>query len=116
MQRDKLAVMESDRGAAIGRRARQAREEIGLSQEAVGQRIGLSKVGYGEYERGRRSLTVEQLFMLERALHRPVIWLLGIDTELSLDEQQVLALYRRAKEMQRADIAADILQALTKGN
>jgi transcriptional regulator with XRE-family HTH domain len=37
---------------AVGHRLRVARERQGLSQEEVAERLGMSAVGYGHYERG----------------------------------------------------------------
>jgi len=74
---------------------RRARIESGLSQEAVGEALGLSVTGYGHYERARQPFTVEQLFRLSSVLGRPVTWFLGIDTGLSEEDAEVLHLWRQ---------------------
>jgi transcriptional regulator with XRE-family HTH domain len=43
----------------IAQRVKQARQEAGLSQESLGKKLGLSKVGYGEYERVSRLFDTE---------------------------------------------------------
>jgi transcriptional regulator with XRE-family HTH domain len=81
----------------IARRVRATREglEPRLTQEDVGARLGLSKVGYGHYERGSQPFSVWHLFELATILGRPVEYFLGLSTELRPDEQVLLGGYRR---------------------
>lgn len=99
---------------AIAQRVKQARQEAGLSQESLGKKLGLSKVGYGEYERVSRLFDTEQLFQLARILGRSVGWFLGLPSELSGDEQQALSMYGRAKEQGRDKLVLDTLKILTR--
>ena len=80
----------------IAARVREARKAAHLSQEELGSKMGLTKVGYGEYERGRRLFDTDQLFRLERVLGVSVAWLLGLPTELTPEEDRVITLYRQA--------------------
>jgi len=96
----------------IARRVREARKSSGLTQEDVGNKIGLSAVGYGHYERGTHAFSTWQLFQVSQVLGRPVEWFLGLDTDLTADEGQVLALYRRAKEKGLADLALRTVAAV----
>ena len=81
----------------IASRARAARESLEpkLTQEELGAKIGLSKVGYGHYERGTQPFSVWHLYQLARVLGRPLEYFLGLTTELRLDEQTLLGAYRR---------------------
>ncbi len=81
----------------IARRVRGTREglEPRLTQEEVGARLGLSKVGYGHYERGSQPFSVWHLFELATILGRPVEYFLGLSTDLRPDEQVLLGGYRR---------------------
>ena len=81
----------------IARRVRATREgvEPRLTQEDVGARLGLSKVGYGHYERGSQPFSVWHLFELATILGRPVEYFLGLSTDLRPDEQVLLGGYRR---------------------
>ena len=56
--------------------------------------LGLSLSGYGHYDRGRQPFTIEQIFQLSRILGRSVEWLLGLETELGEDEDQLLTAYK----------------------
>lgn len=84
----------SSREARIIARVRKAREAMGLNQAEIGQRLGLSKAGYGHYERGRQPLSIEQLFILSRVLMRSVEHFLGLDSDLNAEEDRLLAMFR----------------------
>lgn len=55
----------NDLNRALGVIARQLREEAQLSQEAMGERLGLSRLSYSNRERGDTSFTVEEVERLE---------------------------------------------------
>jgi len=88
---------EDDLTRAIASRVRAVREsqEPKLTQEDVGAKLGLSKVGYGHYERGSQPFSVWHLYQLARVLGRPIEYFLGLPTDLCLDEQTLLGAYRR---------------------
>ena len=65
-----------DRYEQIGRRLRQAREAAGLTQEELGQRLGVSGVAVGHYERAARSIGIAELEQIAEILHRPITWFL----------------------------------------
>lgn len=97
----------------IASRVRAAREsaEPRLTQEEVGARLGLSKVGYGHYERGAQPFSVWHLFQLAGILGRPVEYFLGLKTDLRLDEQTLLGAYRRLDgSQQQAWVLVSFLQ------
>lgn len=96
---------------AIARRVKEARNALGLSQEDLGEKVGLSKVGYGEYERGNRLFDTEQLFRLARVLGRPVEYFLGLDMGLTGREERVLAIFRLAEEAGYGDLIIGLLHA-----
>jgi transcriptional regulator with XRE-family HTH domain len=96
----------------IARRVKLARQAAGLSQEELGQRLGLTKVGYGEYERAHRVLDTEQLAKLGRVLGQPITYFLGLDTGLTEDEGRVLALYREARAAGVGSIAMAVLEGV----
>ena len=97
---------------AIARRVKEARNALGLSQEDLGEKVGLSKVGYGEYERGNRLFDTEQLFRLARVLGRPVEYFLGLDMGLTGREERVLTLFRLAEERGLGDVAIGVIHAV----
>ena len=68
------------------RRVREARKAAGLTQEEMGDKLGMSRGGYGLLETGSRTITLEDLFNLSRILGWPVEYFLGLDTGLTEDE------------------------------
>jgi transcriptional regulator with XRE-family HTH domain len=78
----------------IIKRVTEARTNAKLSRKEVADRLNLEEQSYGHYERGRFAFTVEMLFQLSKILGKPIEWLLGLPTEMTPDEQEMLALYR----------------------
>lgn len=56
----------------FGRRLRELRRASGWSQEALGERAGLSGKFLGEVERGEKSISLDNLVHLARALRVPL--------------------------------------------
>jgi len=91
-------VIVSKLEAAITRRVTEARQKAQLTHKEVGEALSLSETGYGHYERFRQPFTIEQLFQLSRILGRSVEWFLGLDNDLTPEEDHLLALYRNASD------------------
>jgi len=53
---------------ALGQAIRRRREDIGLSQEELGNLSGLHRTYIGSVERGERNLTISSLSAIARAL------------------------------------------------
>lgn len=96
----------------IGLRVQAARKEMGLSQESVGRRLGLTKGGYGQYERGLHPFTAEQMYQLSAILEHSVPYFLGLDNGLSPAEDRVLSLYGQAKRAGREDLFMRIAEVI----
>jgi transcriptional regulator with XRE-family HTH domain len=81
----------------IASRVRAAREraEPKLTQDEMGERLGLSRVAYGHYERGLTPFTIPHLFQVAHILGQPVEHFLGLTTDLHSDEQLLVGAYRR---------------------
>jgi XRE family transcriptional regulator, regulator of sulfur utilization len=62
--------------AAFGRRLRQLRQKRGWSQEILGAKAGLSGKFLGEVERGEKSISLDNLAHLARALRTPLVAML----------------------------------------
>lgn len=60
----------------IGRRIRSAREEAGLSQEQLGERIGYSAMGVSHLENGDRKIKLEDLQKISEKLEVDINYLL----------------------------------------
>jgi transcriptional regulator with XRE-family HTH domain len=103
---------ESNKLEALTLRVIEARKEVGLSQEALGHRLGLERSGYGHYESGRQPFTIKMLFQLSRILGRPVEYFLGLDTGLTGREERVLMLFREAEKAGYGDVVIGAVHAL----
>ncbi len=95
----------------IGRKLKEARERVGLQKAELANLLGLSRQGYNEYERGIPKFRVEQVQEFAIALGRPVEWFLGLDTELSEDEAQVLHLWRQIETPEIRESTLAVLRA-----
>jgi transcriptional regulator with XRE-family HTH domain len=102
----------SNNNLQIAARVTAARRAAGLSQEEMGQRLGLSKAGYGHYERGRQSFTVAQLFYHSGLLGQSVEYFLGLEKDLTPEEDSILALYRHAQEQGLGPLALRTMRAI----
>lgn len=82
--------------AQIGQKVRLAREEAGLSQEDVGNRLGCSGVTISSWETGKRRISLEDLHDVARLLGKPLAFFFP-DGSLSLNvENQIGALLQRS--------------------
>ena len=57
---------------ALHERLRHARERVGLTQEQVAERIGVSAPSLSAYEKGQREPSFAQLAKLAKVYHRPI--------------------------------------------
>ena len=63
----------------LNKRLKEARKANGLTQEALGKEIGVTKVSICCYENGTRTPTLDTLIDLANALNVEITYLLGID-------------------------------------
>jgi transcriptional regulator with XRE-family HTH domain len=57
----------------VGRRLREQRESLGLSQEAMAERLGYHRTFLGSVERGERNLTLASVEQLATSLGVPAL-------------------------------------------
>lgn len=77
-----------------GQRVAQKRKELGLSQEALGEKLGVSRQSIYKWESDSALPEVEKLVALSRLFGVSVGWLLGVETEAApgsgeLSEEQM---------------------------
>lgn len=60
----------------VGRRLRERRRELGLSQEAMAEQLGYHRTFLGSVERGERNLTLASVEQLATSLGVPALDLL----------------------------------------
>lgn len=82
-------------GKLAAQRIREAREAAGLTQAELGDALGISGNAVTKIENGRSTLTLKHLEELPKILNRPIEYFLGLDTDLTAEEERLLALYRR---------------------
>src|ERR671917_430171 len=90
----------------LGRRVREAREYLGLSQESVAEYLGIPRASISAIETGRRKVSSGELQQLSHLLKRPITALLGeddtVDTEEPVDPT-FRALFRTARALSPED-------------
>ncbi len=72
----------------LGKRIREERLRVGLTQEQVAERIDVSTTYIGFVERGERSVTLEKLACLAECFHVPIDSLISESTASVSDEAQ----------------------------
>jgi transcriptional regulator with XRE-family HTH domain len=84
---------------SIGIRIRQARRAAKLTQEKLGEHLGISKQMVSHIERGRHHVTVDHIIIICRACNTSADWLIlgrGADTAVP---DRILAVARRIVSM-----------------
>jgi transcriptional regulator with XRE-family HTH domain len=89
--------------ASMGARLRQAREFLGISQEAVAEALGVPRASVSAMESGRRKVSSLELRDLARLYKRPLDWFYGAEDEPIVEDETVSALFRAAKNLNQED-------------
>ncbi len=71
----------SDLDKFIGQRIRAARLAIGLSQEGLADKIGLTFQQVQKYEKGVNRIAAGRLYQVAQVLGCPLLWLYGMDQD-----------------------------------
>ena len=98
---------EADEGvegyASMGARLRQAREFLGLSQEAVAEALGVPRASVSAMESGRRKVSSLELRDLARIYKRPLDWFYDAGGDPIDEDETVSALFRATKNLNQED-------------
>ena len=73
----------------VGSRLKEARKSKGLSQEALGKLLGLSKAAISLYESEKRNPTLESIVELMYILGVSADYLLGTDVIIEVKEEKI---------------------------
>jgi transcriptional regulator with XRE-family HTH domain len=73
--------------AVLGEKIRQKRLSIGLSQEAVSEKVGLSESFYGHIERGSKIMSIQSLVKIAGKLDLSLDYLLMDSVRSGSDEK-----------------------------
>jgi len=88
---------------SMGARLRQAREYLGISQEAVAEALGVPRASVSVMESGRRKVSSLELRDLARLYKRPLDWFYGREAEPIAEDETVTALFRATKNLTQED-------------
>ena len=83
----------------LGARIKSARKAMRLSQEELGDRIGLDQSTVSKIERSDQTTDVVTLYRFARVLRRSIPWLLGLPSDLSDNEQELIHCYRHTRPL-----------------
>lgn len=95
---------EAQEWQALGERLRESREYLGLSQQEVAERLGISRPAVTNMEAGKRKVSTLELRQLAALYRRPYEWLIGEASDPGVPEDQLTqALYRTTRELSDRD-------------
>ena len=86
----------------LGKRLREAREALGLSQTAVADHLKIPRPSVSEIESGRRRVTFLELKELASLYRRPLSFFSGENSGIP-DDEASQALFRATSELSEAD-------------
>jgi transcriptional regulator with XRE-family HTH domain len=93
-----------DAWRALGERLREAREYVGLSQEAVAKALGIPRPSVSSMESGKRKVSMIELQQLARLYKRPYSYFLGEEDESWREaDATVKALFRATRGLSEGD-------------
>jgi transcriptional regulator with XRE-family HTH domain len=91
---------QADDMQALARRLRESREYLGLSQEAVAERLGVPRASVSAMEAGKRKVSSMELRDLARLYRTSIEQLLGEEPD---QDPVVGALYRTTRNLTQED-------------
>ena len=94
---------EDEEYVAMGARLRQAREYLGLSQEAVAGALGVPRASVSAMESGRRKVSSLELRDLACLYKRPLEWFYDDPAKPIPEDETVTALFRATKNLKQED-------------
>jgi transcriptional regulator with XRE-family HTH domain len=101
---------------ALGEKLRSLRKDRGLSQERLGHRAGLSGKFIGEVERGEKSVSVDSLYHVAKALEIPLRDLTDLRQDARparrTDVERLLHLVSGRKNPEQIRKAYEVLRAM----
>lgn len=97
---------------AIGRRIREARKEMSLSQEALGEMVGLSTSHICHIEEGNTKPSLNSLVLIANALHVTMDRLLSNNTNIPYDpcKDKFLSMLQDCSEQEKEYLLQAMIQ------
>lgn len=97
----------------LGKRIREERQKLNLTQEMLAEDIDLTTAYIGQIERGERNLTLENLVKVANRLGVTIDYLLSDSLSSSNDTYIVqLAQLLNERTLQEKEMAVDVLRTL----
>ncbi|MCI8359325.1 MAG: helix-turn-helix transcriptional regulator [Lachnospiraceae bacterium] len=98
----------------LGRRIREERLRVGLTQEQIAEKVNVSTTYIGFIERGERSVTLEKLILLAECFQLPIDALLhdAQPQEPEARERQLKMLWNLASDSEQETILS-IIKVIT---
>ena len=87
--------------AELGRRLREAREFLGLSQEQVADHLGIPRPSVSTMEAGKRRVSFQEIKRLAELYRRPLSYFSGEDSPQA--DETTDALFRTTQELSTTD-------------
>jgi transcriptional regulator with XRE-family HTH domain len=86
----------------IGQRIKNLREEIGISQQDLANKLGILRPTISQMETGERKITIEELIKLSEILNASIQYLMG------LEDQPEVVLQERREKMTKPQIRISV--------
>lgn len=93
----------------IGKRIRERRSEVNLTQEALSEKAGVDTSYIGQIERGKQTPSLRILWRLSKALNLPPSEFLSMDAS-SFDSQEELRLLFEGLSLSEQSSVAEIIR------
>ena len=90
--------------ATFAERLKFLRKKRKLTQQEIADKIGISRVGYGYWEKGTREPSIDNLVELSKLLGTSLDYLLGYNDYNFVDTNEIMSIMQGADEEQRKDI------------
>ncbi len=97
----------------LGRRIREARERLGLSQEDLAAAVSRDQGAISEYESGKRRLSVVDLPHFARTLQVPLLYFFEGDVSESDIERMLLNEFRQLPTLEAKQALVDVVHILS---
>ena len=98
----------------IGKKIKDARQRLGLSQEDLGKRVGYSSMGISHFECGVRKIKIEDLERISRALDVGVSYFLDSTISPNSSHSGGVSYFRSNFDMFDEEKKKEISSATTK--
>ena len=88
----------------LGARIAQKRKELGLSQEALGEKLCVSRQAIYKWEADAALPEIEKLVALSQLFAVPVGWLLGVEEKTEAEAGEEAETFKDSGELNEAQI------------